>query len=105
MGVSVPVPERPTVWGVVVALAVMVSDPWLAPCAVGVNATEIVQLAPAAKAFPDVGQVVAFCVNSPSMEMPEIVSAAVWSFLRVTTFTGLVVRTTWPSKARSPGDR
>src|SRR5579863_7170571 len=105
MGVIVPVPERLTVWGVVVALAEIVRVPLRTPCAVGVNATEIVQLAPAAKVFPDVGHVVASAAKSPSTEIPYTVSAAVWSFLRVTIFAGLIVRITSLSKARSAGER
>ena len=50
----VPVPVRLTVWGLPLALSVMVMDPVRAPVAVGVNFTLIVQTPLAAMPVPQV---------------------------------------------------
>ena len=55
--VRVPVPDRLTVCGLVLALSVTLRVPVRVPRFVGVNATEIVQLAAAANVFGDNGQV------------------------------------------------
>jgi hypothetical protein len=49
---AVPVPERFTVWGLPLALSVIVSEAVRLPVAVGVNVTLIVQLPPAATELP-----------------------------------------------------
>ena len=51
---TVPVPERPTVWGLPPALSVMLIEDARLPLAVGVKVTLIVQLAPAATELPQV---------------------------------------------------
>jgi len=51
---AVPVPERPTVCGLLGALSVRVTEAALLPVAVGVKVTLIVQLAPAATELPHV---------------------------------------------------
>jgi len=73
---SDPVPDRLTVWGLVLALSVMLRVPPRVPSAVGVNVTEIVQPKPAAKVFGEMGQ---FDVwpKSPEVEIAEMVSATV----------------------------
>ena len=50
----VPVPERPIVWGLLLALSVMLTEAVSLPLAVGVKVTLIVQLAPAATEVPHV---------------------------------------------------
>jgi hypothetical protein len=51
---SAPAPLRATVWGLPVALSVIVSVPLRAPLAVGVNVTLKVQEALAARLVPQV---------------------------------------------------
>jgi hypothetical protein len=51
-GELVPVPDKPTVCGLLAALSVMVSDALRLPVAVGVKVTLIVQFAPAATLDP-----------------------------------------------------
>ena len=53
-GAFAPVPDRLTVWGLPVALSVMVIVPGWLPVAVGVKVTVMVQLAPAATEAPQV---------------------------------------------------
>jgi len=48
----VPIPERPTVCGLMAALLVMVSEAARPPLADGVKVTLIVQLAPAVTELP-----------------------------------------------------
>jgi len=86
----VPEPDRPTVCGLVLALSVKVKVPVRAPKAVGVNVTEIVQVAPAANVLGGNGQF-DVCTKSPEAEIPEIVSATAWLFFRVMLFALLVV--------------
>jgi hypothetical protein len=101
---SVPVPERLTVCGLVFALSVMVRVPVRVPRAVGVNVTEIAQLAPAPNVLEDNGQV-EVCAKSPEVETPQIVSGTVWLFFRVTLFPVLVELIPWLAKVRLAGDR
>jgi hypothetical protein len=51
---AVPVPERPTVWGLPLALSLILTEAVRLPLAVGVKVTLIVQLAPAATELPQV---------------------------------------------------
>jgi hypothetical protein len=51
---EVPVPERLTVWGLLLALLVSVNEAMRVPMAEGVKVTLIVQLAPAATEPPQV---------------------------------------------------
>jgi len=74
------------------------------PSAVGVKVTEIVQLAPAPNVFGDNGQV-EVCAKSPEVETPQIVSATVWVFFRVTLFPVLVMLINWLAKVGLAGDR
>ena len=51
---AVPVPERVTVWGLPLALSVMLTEAVRLPLAEGLNVTLIVQLLPAATELPHV---------------------------------------------------
>ena len=51
---AVPVPERVTVWGLPLALSVMLTEAVRLPLAEGLNVTLIVQLLPAATELPQV---------------------------------------------------
>ena len=53
-GGAVPVPDRPTVWGLPLALSAMLSAAARAPLAEGEKVTLRVQLAPAATELPQV---------------------------------------------------
>ena len=51
-GAATPVPARPTVWGLLLALSVMVSEALRDPVAIGAKVTSIVQLVPAETPLP-----------------------------------------------------
>ena len=85
-----PDPDRLTVCGLVLALSVKVRIPVRVPRVVGVNVTEIAQLAPAPNVFGDNGQF-EVCAKSPAAEIPEIVSGADRLFFRARLFPVLVV--------------
>lgn len=78
--VRVPVPVKGAVCGLPGALSVMDSVPVRSPSAIGVNVTDIVQLAPAPNLLGASGQV-ELCVKSPELEIAEIVSGTLWLFL------------------------
>lgn len=59
-----PVPDRFSTCGLVLALSVMLSVPVRVPKAVGLNVTETKQLAPAANVLGESGQLFV-CVKSP----------------------------------------
>jgi hypothetical protein len=99
------VPDKLTICGLVLALSVMVRFPVRVPRVVGVNVTEIAQVAPAANVLGDSGQVVDACAKSPEVEIPEIVSGIVWLFFRVTLFLALAVPISWLAKVRLAGDK
>jgi hypothetical protein len=86
-GDEVPVPVRFTVWGLPLALSVMVIVPVWVPAAVGVNFTLIEQFAPAASEAPQV-VVSEYCALAT---MLLIVSDAVPELVSVTDCAGLVV--------------
>jgi hypothetical protein len=71
---------------------------------VGVNVTEIEQLAPAPNVLGDNGHV-EVCAKSPDVTTPPIVSGVVWLFFKVTVFPVLVELITWLAKVRLAGDR
>lgn len=87
---TVPVPLNCAVCGVFGALSLTVSVPVRVPSAVGVNLTEIAQLAPAASIPGVIGQV-EVCPKSPEAEMLPIVSGTVWVFFRVMVLAVLVL--------------
>lgn len=74
----------------------------LAPRAVGVKVTGILQLAPAARVLGAIGQL-EVCAKSPEVVIPLIVRGAVGALVRVTVLGLLVVSATWPEKVRVPG--
>ena len=78
-----PVPVRPTVCVLVGALSFTVNVPVRVPTAAGVNVTEILQVAPEASVFGEMGHV-EVCAKLPVVEMPEIVSAFDCAFFNVT---------------------
>ena len=67
------------------------SDAALAPLAVGVNVTLIVQFAPAATLAPQVFVCAKSPGFAPAIEIPVMVNAAAPVLDKVTTFTALVV--------------
>jgi len=67
--------------------------PDLVPNAVGVNVTEIVQLAAAAKVFGEIGHS-ELALKSPAVVTLVIVSGVVWLFVRVIDLALLLVFTT-----------
>jgi hypothetical protein len=69
----VPVPDRPTVRVLLVALLATLSDPEAAPVAVGVKVTDAVHEAPAASELPQV----LLSPNGDADEIEEIAAAAV----------------------------
>src|SRR5258705_114725 len=86
---AVPVPERVTVCGLLLALSVTVIVPGWMPVVVGVNVTLMVQFAPAATDAPQV-LLCAYCVLAT---MLVILSAAVPVFVSVTLCAALGVST------------
>ena len=72
--VIVPIPDKPTLCGLVLALSAMLRVPRRLPGAVGVKVAEIVQVAPAARVFGDRGQL-AVCAKSPVVDKAEMVRA------------------------------
>jgi hypothetical protein len=89
-----PVPERLTVWGLVIALSLIFSTATRLPFAVGVNVILTVQLLPAASVVP---QVVADWAKSPAFApvnvLPDILRVVGRLFLIVTIFAALLVPT------------
>jgi hypothetical protein len=83
---AAPVPVSETDVGLLVALLLTVKDPVWDPDAVGVNVTETVQFAPAARLDPQV----LVCANGPVAETDEIVAAAVPELVTVTVWAALV---------------
>src|SRR5512132_4471659 len=101
--VATPVPLSVTVWGLPGALSATLRLAARDPAAVGVNVTEIVQLAPAASVLGH-----AFvCAKSPAfvpvIPIELIVIAADPVFVRVAVCGGLVVPTVREPKPRLPG--
>src|SRR5213082_2545082 len=101
MNGTTPVPVRVTSWGLPLALSVILSVPVLAPTAVGVNVTLIVQLAPAASALP---QLLVWS-KSPLIAIAAIFSVALPALLSVTVSGALVLPTSCLAKLRLASDR
>ena len=104
---AAPVPVRLTVCGEPVALSAIDSEAVNAPVAAGLNSTEIVQLAAAAKevvqVFAEMRKDVAFV---PSAAVSDVsVSAAVPEFFIVTTCAAVVMPTVVDAKVRLVGVR
>jgi len=79
----------------------MVSVPVRAPMAVGVKAMVSVQLAPAARAVPQLLD----WEKSPAIEMLEMLSVAVPLLVSAMACVALVVFTFWFAKVSDDGDR
>jgi hypothetical protein len=82
-----PVPVSETVWGLVLALSVIVRVPVRAPVVVGVKVTLTVQVAPGASVVPQVF----VWAKSPDTTTEEKFTAIGVPALRVTIFATLVV--------------
>jgi hypothetical protein len=91
----VPVPLRPTVWGLPLALLAMVTAALRAPAAAGRNVTLMVQEAPAARVAPQVVVWVKSPLAVPVITMLESVSTAAPVFVSVTALAALVEPTDW----------
>jgi hypothetical protein len=85
-------PDRITVCGLLLASSVTVRLPVQLPGAVGVNVTEILQLAPASSVLGAIGHF-EVCAKSPETEILLIVSGTDWVLLRMTPLAVLVVST------------
>jgi len=99
LGGVAPVPLRETVCGEPVALSVMLMAPLRLPTEVGINVTEILQFAPAARELPHV------CVSakSPDALIEAIVSAAFPEFVSVMACAALVEPVACEAKVRLVG--
>ena len=89
-----PVPLSGTVCGLPTALSFTVIDPVLAPFTLGLNTTEIVQLAPA----PSVPPQSSVLEKSPLALMLSAVRGTFCLLVNVSAFAALDVPTTWPAK-------
>ena len=96
----VPVPVRETDCGEPAALSIATKVPRLVPTAVGVNITETVQLARAARLEPQVF----VWAKSPEVAIELIVSAAVPVLVSVTVWAALVVPSVCEAKVRLVGE-
>jgi hypothetical protein len=81
---AVPVPERATVWGLPLALSVMLTEAERLPLAVGVKVTLIVQLLLAATELPQVLVWAKSLALAPVIARLVMLKAAVPVLLRVT---------------------
>jgi hypothetical protein len=103
MAKSDPAPLRLIICGLPGALSLIVTDPVLGPVAVGAKATEIVQLAPAARLLP---QLVFRRKVLGAIEIGALnVSVAVPLFVSVTVCGALVLPTGWLVNVRLVGER
>jgi hypothetical protein len=84
----VPVPDKATVCGLLLAVSVNVSVALRAPMAVGANVTETVQLAPAANVL---GQLEVTGKSARLLVTLVIEKDVDWLFVRVTVWDALVV--------------
>ena len=101
---STPSPLNCAVWGEVEELSFTLRVPVLAPRAVGVKVTEILQFAPAASAFGAIGHF-EVCPKPAETEILLIVSGTVRVLLRVRVRAVLVVCTGQLPKLRLAGLR
>jgi hypothetical protein len=81
---AVPAPERATVWGLPLALSVILSEAARLPLAVGVKVTLIVQLAAAATELPQVLVWAKSLALAPVIARLVMLKAAVPVLLKVT---------------------
>src|SRR6266566_1571497 len=109
LGSTVPVPDTPAVWGVLLALSVTVNVALRVPVAAGVKLTLMVQLPLAARVEGLIGQLLV-CPKSPGLvpvkPMLVMVSAAAVGFESVTALAVLVMPTLWlPNSGTGDGER
>jgi hypothetical protein len=102
--VLVPVPERLTVWGLPLALSVMLSEAARLPLADGVKVTLIVQMAPAATLDPQLLVWAKSLALVPETAMLVTLKAALPELVRVIVWAVLVAPTDWFPKARLVGE-
>ena len=93
---SDPVPVSAIDCGLPTALSVIITLPVRVPTAVGVKVTEIVHLAPAITALPQV----LVSLKSPLAAILEMFRVAVPVFVSVTTLAALVVLRSWVANVR-----
>jgi hypothetical protein len=102
---AVPVPVSATAWGLFAALSVTVTLADLAPAAVGVNFTLMVQLAATAKLAPQLFVWAKSPLLLPVTEMLVRVKAAVPLFVSVIALEALATPTGWLPNASDVGDK
>jgi len=95
---TVPVPDRLTVWGLPLALSVMLTEAVRLPLAVGVKVTLMVQLPPAATELPQVLVWAKSLALVPAITTLVRVKVALPSLLRVADRGALVLPTLWLPK-------
>jgi hypothetical protein len=88
---AVPVPERATVWGLPLALSLMLTQAVRVPLAVGVKVTLIVPLAPAATELPQVLVWAKSPASVPVTDSLVISKTPLPTFPTVTVWAALVV--------------
>src|SRR6185312_15991200 len=94
----IPLPDRPTLRGLLFALLVTVSEPVALPPAVGLKVTFTVQEAPTAT-----DEQLSVCANGPETETPETVAVEVPELVTVTAWDELVDPCTVAGKVRLAG--
>src|SRR5579859_6114592 len=97
-----PVPERATLWGLPVALSLMLSDPARLPLAVGANTTDTEQLWPTFNTLSRALQLLVW-VKSPEVVMAVMLRVAVPVLVIVTVCAALFELTFVLGNARVVG--
>jgi hypothetical protein len=100
VGAARPVPAKAIVWGLLGALSVMVTVPYLLPTAVGVNVTLMMQLAPTLRLAPQV----LLAAKSPVAARFVITTVVVPALVRVAFWDALLTPTGSPVKVRVAGE-
>ena len=90
---DVPVPERPTDWGLPVALSVIARAAARVPLAAGVKVALMVQLAPAATLDPQLLVWAKSLALAPESAMLVMLKATLPELVKVTALVVLVVPT------------
>jgi len=99
---ALPVPDRLTVWGPVMALSLNVNVPVAEPTVAGEKVTPTVQLAPAAMLVP---QVLLATANGPLAAMLVMLSVLACLLVNVTVLAALVLPATVVLKLRLVTER
>jgi len=100
-----PVPERATIWGLPLALSLMLTEAVRLPLAVGVKVTLIVQFPPGATELPQVLVWAKSLAFVPVIARLARVKAPLPTLARAMVRTALVVLTDWLAKVRLDGER